>query len=189
MLSSLLILATTVPEHGEPATDSITQLLHDFGINLPGLAAQILSFCIVAVILYKFGFKPVLETLDARQQKISAGLKYSEEMQAKLAATAEETTQLIKQAQQQAQQVVDEARRMAKEFADRQHAEASTRAADTLAKAQQAIALEHKKMLNEARGEIARLVVRTTEQVLAKKLSESDRAAYNDAATKELTSS
>ena len=70
---------------------------------------------------------------------------------------------------------------------DRQHAEASTRAADTLAKAQQAIALEHKKMLNEARGEIARLVVKTTEQVLAKKLSDADRSSYNEAATKELT--
>lgn len=43
-------------------------------------------------------------------------------------------------------------------------------------------------MLNEARSEIARLVVKTTEQVLAKKLSEVDRAAYNEAASKELTS-
>ena len=35
--------------------------------------------------------------------------------------------------------------------------------------------------------EIARLVVKTTEQVLAKKLTDADRAAYNDAATKELS--
>ena len=38
---------------------------------------------------------------------------------------------------------------------------ATARAADTLAKAQQAIELEHKNMLNEARGEIARLVAST----------------------------
>ena len=53
---------------------------------------------------------------------------------------------------------------------------------------QQAIELEHKKMLEQARGEIARLVVKTTEQVLAKKLTDSDRASYNDAAAKELAS-
>ena len=41
-------------------------------------------------------------------------------------------------------------------------------------------------MLDQARGEIARLVVKTTEQVLAKKLTDADRAAYNEAATKEL---
>ena len=42
-------------------------------------------------------------------------------------------------------------------------------------------------MLNEARSEIARLVVKTTEQVLAKKLTEADRSAYNEAASKELS--
>jgi F-type H+-transporting ATPase subunit b len=56
-----------------------------------------------------------------------------------------------------------------------------------MAKAQQAIELEHKKMLSDARGEIARLVVVTTERVLAKQLSAADRAAYNDTASRELT--
>ena len=52
---------------------------------------------------------------------------------------------------------------------------------------QQAIELEHKKMLADARSEIARLVVTTTERVLAKKLTDADRSAYNDAASRELT--
>ena len=42
-------------------------------------------------------------------------------------------------------------------------------------------------MLADARSEIARLVVVTTERVLAKKLSEADRAAYNDTAARELS--
>ena len=42
-------------------------------------------------------------------------------------------------------------------------------------------------MLAEARTEIARLVVVTTERVLAKKLTDADRSAYNDAASRELT--
>jgi F-type H+-transporting ATPase subunit b len=42
-------------------------------------------------------------------------------------------------------------------------------------------------MLADARTEIARLVVTTTERVLAKKLTDVDRAAYNEAATRELT--
>jgi F-type H+-transporting ATPase subunit b len=43
-------------------------------------------------------------------------------------------------------------------------------------------------MLADARSEIARLVVSTTERVLAKKLSDADRASYNETATRELTS-
>jgi F-type H+-transporting ATPase subunit b len=42
-------------------------------------------------------------------------------------------------------------------------------------------------MLADARSEIARLVVSTTERVLAKKLSDADRSAYNAAAAGELT--
>ena len=42
-------------------------------------------------------------------------------------------------------------------------------------------------MLDQARTEIARLVIKTTEQVLSKKLTDADRAAYNEAAAKELS--
>jgi hypothetical protein len=42
-------------------------------------------------------------------------------------------------------------------------------------------------MIAEARGEIARLVVDTTRQVLAKELTDEERQRYNDAAAKQLT--
>jgi F-type H+-transporting ATPase subunit b len=176
-----------------PLLIAVTEAAHEagvaekFGLEPKFVIMQVVSFLILFGVLYKFGIKPTIATMEERNKKIESGLKNAEETQVRLAAAAQESAALIKQAQQDAQKVVDEARKMAKEFADRQNAEATARAADTLAKAQQAIELEHKKMLNEARGEIARLVVKTTEQVLAKKLTDSDRAAYNDAATKELT--
>ena len=55
-----------------------------------------------------------------------------------------------------------------------------------LTKAQHAIELEHRKMVAEARSEIARLVVTTTQQVLAQELTAEDRSRYNTAATKAL---
>jgi len=176
-----------------PLLFAVTEAAHEagvaekFGLEWKFVVLQVISFLILFGVLYKFGIKPTIATMEERNKKIESGLKNAEETQVRLAAAAQESAALIKQAQQDAQKVVDEARKTAKEFADRQNAEATARAADTLAKAQQAIELEHKKMLNEARGEIARLVVKTTEQVLAKKLTDTDRAAYNDAATKELT--
>lgn len=95
---------------------------------------------------------------------------------------------IVKKANVESSRIVDDARKTAKEFLERQTQEATLKANDLLAKAQQAIALEHKKMLADARVEIARLVVTTTERVLAKKLTDADRAAYNDAAARELTS-
>ena len=179
-----LLLATVEATSHAAGAPSLTE---QFGIEPKLVAMQVVSFLILFGVLYWFGIKPTISTMEERNAKIASGLKNAEETQARLAAAAQESAALIKAAQLDAQKLIDEARRAAKEFADKQQAEAVARSADTFAKAQQAIELEHKKMLNEARGEIARLVVKTTEQVLAKKLSDADRAAYNDAASKELS--
>lgn len=180
----LLIAAT---EAAGPA-DSLRQTFEHFGVEPKYLVMQVISFLILFTVLYKFGIKPTIATMEERNRKIESGLKHAEEMQAKLAAAAQESAQLVRNAQQEAQKIVEEARKSAKEFADRQQADAIARSADMLAKAQQSIGLEHKKMLDQARGEIARLVVTTTERVLAKRLSDADRAAYNETAAKELAS-
>ncbi len=193
MLSTLLVLAEVSGHvagasaaHGEAAS-GITKITQEFGIRVPLILAQVLSFSIVAFILWKFAFKPVLATLDERQQKIASGLQYAEEMKAKLAATQQQNEAILREAQLKAQQVVAETQKSAKEFADKQQQEAIVKANALIGKAQEAIELEKKKMLAEARTEIARLVVTITQRVLAKELPEAERARYNEAATRELT--
>jgi F-type H+-transporting ATPase subunit b len=192
MLSIPLLLAEVTGQvadaaaaHGE--VGGLTKITQDFGISLPDILAQILSFSVVAFVLWKFAFKPVLATLDERQKTIASGLQYAEEMQAKLAAAQQESAAIVKKSQIEASRIVDDARKTAKDYLDKQTQEAGARASDILAKAQQAIELEHKKMLADARTEIARLVVVTTERVLAKRLTDADRASYNEAAARELT--
>lgn len=189
MLNLLLATVETTAHTAEAAgpIEGLKQTFVHFGVEPKYLVMQVVSFLILFGVLYKFGIKPTIATMEERNKKIESGLKNAEETTARLAAAQQESAALIKTAQLEAQKVVDEARKIAKDFADKQQAEATARAADTLAKAQQAIELEHKKMLDQARGEIARLVVKTTEQVLAKKLTDADRAAYNEAATRELT--
>ena len=193
MFSNLLVLAQATGHaaegaaHAEAAT-GISKIIQDFGISWPFFLAQVVNFSVVAFILWKFAFKPVLATLDERQKKIADGLKYAEEMKAKLDATQQESAVILKKASADATRLIDEARKTAKDFLDKQMLEATAKAADVNVKAQQAIALEHKKMLADARSEIACLVVVTTERVLAKKLSDADRAAYNDTAARELSS-
>jgi F-type H+-transporting ATPase subunit b len=186
MLSQLLVLAQATA-HATEAPTGITKITQDFGISWPFLIAQILSFSVVAFVLWKFAFKPVMATLDERQQKIASGLAYAEQMKAQLAATQQQTDAALREAQQKAQAVVAEAQKSAKAFADRQQQDAIEQSAALIAKAQQAIELEKKKMLAEARTEIARLVVATTQRVLAKELSEAERSRYNAAAARELT--
>jgi F-type H+-transporting ATPase subunit b len=162
-------------------------LVEKFGLDYKYVIIQAISFLIVLVVLYKFGIKPITATLEERNRKIEAGIRHAEEMQVKLAAAQQESAAIVRKANLESGRIVDDARKAAKEYLDRQTHEAAAKASDLLAKAQQAIELEHRKMLAEARREIARLVVITTERVLAKKLTDADRASYNDAASRELT--
>jgi F-type H+-transporting ATPase subunit b len=170
------------------ATTAEASIPERFGLEPKYIVMQVVSFLIVLYVLYRFGIKPVTATMEERNRKIEAGIRHAEEMQAKLAAAQQESAAIVKKANQEASRIVDDARKSAKEYLDKQTQEATVKANDLLAKAQQAIELEHRKMLGEARTEIARLVVSTTERVLAKKLTDTDRAAYNETAARELSS-
>jgi F-type H+-transporting ATPase subunit b len=195
MFSSLLAEITPAVEHatataheaGVEGGGLVHELVTKFGINGVNVGMQLLSFSILAVVLYYFAIKPVIATMDERNAKIDAGLKNAEATTAQLAEAQATAAAQLKEAQVAANKIIEEARKTAKELSDREAAASTERAAHQLAKAQQSIALEHKKMLDEARTEIARLVVATTERVLAKKLTDSDRASYNEAAARELT--
>lgn len=164
-----------------------TQLAQEFGVQWSFLFAQIVSFGIVAFLLYKLAFKPVIATIDERQQKISDGLKYAEEMKLNLAESEKKQEETLRNASAQAQKMIDEARATAKELLEKQTREAADRGEEILRKAQEASELDRKKIMAEAREEIARLVVSTSSRVLSRELTEEERSRYSSAATRELT--
>ncbi|HEX9783878.1 MAG TPA: F0F1 ATP synthase subunit B [Opitutaceae bacterium] len=184
MFDALYLLAAA----GASEHNRIQELFHRFGIDPPYLISQIVSFGVVAFLLYRYAFKPVLATLDERQKKISDGLRYTEEMKAKLADAEKQHAETLKKASLEAQKLVEEARAAAKNLADRETKAATEKTQQMMAKAEQAIALEHKKMLDDAREDISRLVALTAQRVLVRELSSDDRRRYAEAATRELTS-
>ena len=184
MLTNLILAVTEA--HGEPGVLEKFGL-GDFGIEGRYIVLQLIGFLIFFAVVYFKIIKPITGAMEERQGKIDAGIKHAEAMKAKLDATQVETAAIIKEAQIAATKIVEEARGSAKIFLEKQTQEATAKAQEIITKAQHATELEHRKMIAEARGEIARLVVATTRQVLAKELSEAERARYNDAAAKELT--
>ena len=176
-----LFLAAAVEHAAKPG------ISERFGLDPKYIVMQVISFLIVLFVLYKFGIKPVTATMDERTRKIADGLRYAEDMKAKLEATQQESAALLRQASLDASKLVDEARKTAKDYLDRHTQETAAKVSDMLAKGRQQLDLDQRKMMADARTEIARLVVVTTERVLAQKLSETDRASYNEAAARELT--
>ena len=184
MIDALNVLAAAA---AAPAAEgAIAGIAHKFGVEWPFLIAQIISFSVVAFLLYKFAFKPVLATIDERQAKIEDGLNYAEEMKAKLADAETQHEARIKEASLEAQQIIHEARDTGKEMIEKQSQEASERAEQMIANAEQATELERKKMVAEVREEIARLVAQTASRVLSRDLGDDERSRYVASASREL---
>ncbi len=60
----------------------VGQIARTFGVDWSHLAAQIISFCIVCVLLYLFAYKRVLAMLEERRQRIAEGLQNAEKIKA-----------------------------------------------------------------------------------------------------------
>lgn len=188
MLDTLLFLAAAPEALNPEASGGISALANQFGIDWRLILAQAINFIVVAFLLFKFAFKPVLKTIDQRQQKIADGLQYAQEMKEKLAEAERKQQEMLRKAQQDAQQIVTEARTSAKEFYDRQTQETAQKVEEMLERGKQANELERQRILSEVRQEVARLVVQTSARVLAKELSEQEKSAFNQRASEELAS-
>src|SRR5262245_35386612 len=96
-----------VAEAGE---NPVAQVARTFGVDWPHLIAQIISFSIVCVLLYKFAYKRVLAMLEERRQKIAEGLANAEKIKAELAKAETQRQEIIAQANTQANKLIEEAR-------------------------------------------------------------------------------
>ncbi|CAI8293133.1 MAG: ATP synthase subunit b [Opitutia bacterium UBA7350] len=181
------ILGETPPDGS--ILDTFREIFKKFDVTWPTLIAQMVNFLLVALVLYKFAVKPVMATLDERQQKIAEGLQYAEEMKEQLAATERARAAKVQEAVAEAQRILSETREQAKQMIEVKTQEAAAQAEAIIRKASEATELERRKMLSEVRQEVARLVVDTSAKVLTRELSADEKVSYSNAAAKELTES
>ena len=166
--------------------DTFINLFNVFHIEWPMLVAQMVNFLVVAYILYRFAFRPVMNIIEQRQKEINDGLQYAEEMKHKLAETDKKYAETMKKGSQEAQQMIDEARVHAEELMKKHTQESVRKAEDILTHARSAAVQEREKVMEEAHQELKALLVETTSKVLGKELSDAERSRYTEAAAKEL---
>ena len=146
-----------------------------FGVDLPHFAAQCISFAIVAFLLHRYAYKPILRVLAERKDRIKEGLDDAEKIKQELANTQAKTQEIMVQAGQQATKMIEEARAAAARVQEQETQKAIAAAQAIVDKARQATEAEHARMLAELRREVGRLVIDTTAKVSGKVLTLDDQ--------------
>jgi len=153
----------------------IEQIARTFGVDWPHLIAQMISFSIVCLLLYRFAYRPVLKILGDRRQLIAQVLADSEKIKAELSRTEAQRLEVLAEANVHAAHFIEEAKRVAARLKQRETRQAFAAAEQIIADARETAARDHARMLVELRQEVGRLVVQTTAAISGKILTSEDQ--------------
>jgi F-type H+-transporting ATPase subunit b len=187
IMNVLLLLAAQVTTQAA-GSGPVERIVTTFGINWPQLFAQIASFCIVCIILYRFAYRPVLKMLEVRRQQIAQGQANAEQIKAELAKTEAQRQEVMAQASVQANKFIEEARAAAARVRQQETEKAIAAAEQIMIKARQAAAQERDHMLAELKREVGKLVVQAATTVTGKILTAEDQRRLAEETAKQIAS-
>src|SRR5882724_6375408 len=162
---ALLFLATT-----GSVMDTVRDTADTFGWDPRLFFAQVISFIIVAYLLKRFAYKPILGVLEQRRQQIAQANLNAEKIKQQLAEAEQRHAEILAKANAEAQKMIEEARTSAAHLADRKQREAS--------------AIEHERTMSQLKRELGRLVVETTAKVTGKVLTPDDQRRLQEEAAR-----
>ena len=168
--------------------DSARETAETFGWNPWLFFSQVISFTIVALLLRRFAYQPILKVLEERRQQIAEGLLNAEKIKQQLAEAEQRHAEILAKANAVAQKMIDDARASSAHIAERRQQEAVAAAEQIIAKAQEASALERERTMTELKRELGRLVVNTTAKVTGKVLTPEDQRRLQEEAALQIAS-
>src|SRR5258708_28328576 len=145
-------------------TDILRETAETVGWNWKLFLSQVISFCIVAYLLQRFAYKPILALLEERRRKIEEGQLNAEKIRKELAEAEKRYQEIVAKGNADAQRMIDEARESAAHLSERKQQEAITAAEQIIAKAREAAAIEDDRTMEALEREHDRLVCDTTAQ-------------------------
>src|SRR6516225_4513351 len=105
-------------------SDILRETADTFGWDWKLFLSQVISFCIVAFLLQRFAYKPILAVLEERRRKIEEGQLNAEKIKKELAEAEKRYQEILAKANADGQRMIDEARESSAHLADRKQQEA-----------------------------------------------------------------
>lgn len=147
-------------------------LLKVLGLDLKIFLAQLINFSVLVFVLWRFAYQPIFKILEDRRKKVAQGV-----------ADAEKATQELAQAKTEAEKIIFETKKEALVLLEKASLEAEEKKEAIVAKAQDEIkevikiekerfVIEKNKALEEAKKELANLVLLALEKLLPEKIDQ-----------------
>lgn len=160
--------------------------MEKLGISPIQLVTQIINFIILAIVLRKLLYKPILKVLQERKKKIAQGLEYAQQMEKKLEESEKKKAELIDQAKADGHKIIAEAKKTAKSVEAEILKQAQKEADSYMEKAKQEIAYMKTEMEKQVQKETVEIATDIVEKVLSQALDDRSQKAIIDKKIHEL---
>jgi F-type H+-transporting ATPase subunit b len=150
------------------------------GINLGMFIVQIIAFIIVFLTLNAWVYKPMLNMMETRKQKIAQGLEDARVASEARANAEKEAAKVLADAQAEAGKIVREATERAASAGKDVKAAAEAEAAKAREVAMGEAELERNRILGDLRGQVAALAIAAANKLIGETLDEKKQRALID---------
>ncbi len=133
---------------------------------------MLVSFTILLIILKKFAWKPILNSLKEREESIAKALKAADEAKKEVANIKSENEKILKEALLERDKILKEAHDTKNKIIEEAKAQAKEEASNILQQAREEIDHERQKMLVEMKNIVVDVSVSIAEKVLNKQLED-----------------
>ena len=148
-------------------------LLNDFSVGLFIMQAVILV--ILILLMRKFAWKPILDSLNSREEGIKNALVSAENAKQELQNIQADNQKLLKEARAEREEMLKEARDIKNKMIEDAKAEAQTQANKMIEQATVAIEGEKKAAMAELKSQVAGLSIEIAEKIVRQELSSKDK--------------
>jgi F-type H+-transporting ATPase subunit b len=134
-----------------------------------------ISFAILFFVLKKFAWKPIVGTVNDREQSIKDALASAEKARLEMENLTADNERILKEARVERESMLKEAREIKDKMITDAKEEAQVQANKMIAQAQTAIINEKKAAMAELKSHVAGLAVDIAEKVVREELSNKDK--------------
>lgn len=143
--------------------------------NLGYFVWALVAFIVVFLILKKFAWKPIIKSLNEREQNIAGAIASAEKVKAEMAQLQNENEALLAKAREERAQLLKEARETKDKIVNEAKEQAKAEASKIIADAQQAINAQKMAALTDVKNEVGKMVIEVSEKVLKQQLAGQDK--------------
>lgn len=151
------------------------ELLSKLGINWQLLIAQIVNFMVVLGVLTWAVYRPLLDLLDRRADRIRKAMEEAKRLEEEFQALDRQRIERLKKIDEEAGKLLADARTRAEAMHHEMLEKARQDTEKILEKGHQTLAAERSAALKDIQDALATVIVQLTEKLLAREFSDSDQ--------------